>query len=268
MAGLPEYEKPPVREVVCGVLFKSLEGLLVPHFGLLWERFRDEYPRCQHVSPLAPVVERFGEPPRVELEVSDVPPLPRVWFIHQNGNGIIQVQQDRFLHNWRKVHPEDEYPRYDTVIALFKKQFQTFLSFLGDQGIGNVMPVQYEMTYVNEIPRGDGWDRREEVGQVFPDLSWRATGGRFLSALESVNCRFTFQMPDQKGRLHAGLRSSERRDDGQEVLLLELTARGMSDAGNLDGMWDWYSLAHQWIVLAFADLTGTEIQRDTWRRRV
>lgn len=267
MSELPEYANPPVREVVCGVLFESLKDLLAPHLGLLWERFREEYPDCRHVSPLAPAIERFGQPARVEMELSDVPPLPRIWFVHKDGNGIIQVQQDRFLHNWRKVHPDDEYPRYETVVAMFRDRLATFLSFLSDEAIGEVTPIQYEMTYVNEIPRGAGWDNGAQIGEVFPDLSWHSGSSRFLSAPESINCRFAFQMPQQRGRLHAAVRSSERRDDGQEVLLFELTARGIADAGSLEGMWSWYDLAHEWIVQAFADMTGEAVQKNVWRRR-
>ena len=103
---LPEFEKPPVIEVVCGVLFKPLESMLAPHLGVLWDRFKAQYRTCQEVAPLAPIVERFDESPGVELAISDKPPLPRIWFIHESETGIIQVQRDRFLHNWKKVRPE------------------------------------------------------------------------------------------------------------------------------------------------------------------
>ena len=113
---LPDYESPPVIEVVCGILFKSIDKLLAPYFGLLWEKYKPEYPICREVSPLTSVIERFDEPPRVDLQLADVPPLPRIWFVHKNDNGIIQIQRDRFLHNWKKVRPQDEYPRYPQVI--------------------------------------------------------------------------------------------------------------------------------------------------------
>lgn len=55
----PDFDAPPVIEVVCGIYFKSISNLLAPHFGLLWEKYRDEYPICQEVAPLAPAIERF-----------------------------------------------------------------------------------------------------------------------------------------------------------------------------------------------------------------
>src|SRR6266436_4453020 len=100
---LPEYDNPPVNEVVCGILFKRIDGFLNPYLGLLWEQYKPEYSECLEVVPLIPVIESFDTPspsePQLDLEA---PLLPRTWFVHANGNGVIQVQRDRFLHNWRK----------------------------------------------------------------------------------------------------------------------------------------------------------------------
>lgn len=126
LQSLPEYEKPPVVEVVCGILFEPIDTLLVPYFGLLWEKFKAEYSNCQEVAPLIPTIEYFDEQTVGEFKISDVPPLPRIWFIHVNGNGIIQVQRDRFLYNWRRMRPEDEYPRYHSVIHMFQNHLLSF----------------------------------------------------------------------------------------------------------------------------------------------
>lgn len=50
---LPSYKRPPVDEVVCGFRFERLRELKVPHIGLLWEKFRNEYPTVQHAVPIA-----------------------------------------------------------------------------------------------------------------------------------------------------------------------------------------------------------------------
>lgn len=98
----PDYDNPPLTEVVCGILFQNLESFLTPHVGLLWEKFKLDYPYCQEVAPLAPAIEQFGESLDVEFDLIDIPPLPRVWFLNENGSEIIQIQRDRFLHNWKK----------------------------------------------------------------------------------------------------------------------------------------------------------------------
>jgi len=143
-------------------------------------KYKPNYPICREVPPLTPVIEHFGEPPPVDIHLTDVPPLPRIWFVHREDNGIIQVQQDRFLHNWKRAKPEDEYPRYPKVIKLFKDRLSKFRLFLKENELGFIEPLQYEMTYINHIPEGDGWVDMSNVGDVFPDFALRANKDRFL----------------------------------------------------------------------------------------
>lgn len=263
---LPEFEKPPVIEVVCGVLFKPLESLLAPHLGVLWDRFKAKYPGCREVAPLAPAIERFDDSAGMELAISDRPPLPRVWFMHESETGIVQVQRDRFLHNWKKVRPEDEYPRYTNVIDLFREHLSTFDAFITDVGLGGVEPLQYELTYVNHIPQGEGFDSLGGIGGVLPDFGWRSDDKRFLPTPERVNWRTSFTLPEKAGRLHATIRNGVRNEDGRPLLLLELTARGFGKDGSRAEMWKWFDLGHEWIVRAFADMTDENVQRDVWER--
>ena len=266
---LPKYENPPVIEVVCGVLFKPIATMLVPHFGLLWEKFKPDYPSCQEVAPLPPVVERFDETAgsTLEFELTDKLLIPRIWFVHTNGNGIIQVQTDRFLHNWRKVRPQDEYPHYHHVIEMFRDHLAKFESYLREAKLGTVEPLQYEMTYVNHIPRGDGWTTFNDIGKVFPDFAWRGGTQRFMSAPEGINWRTTFVLPNRAGRLHVTIRHAIRPHDKHPILLFELTARGVGSDKSQEATWSWFDLAHEWIVRGFADLTGEEVQQNIWGRK-
>ncbi|NOT00313.1 MAG: TIGR04255 family protein [Phycisphaerales bacterium] len=263
---LPKFDQPPVIEVVCGILFHPLDAMLAPHFGQFWERLRAEgYTSCQEQMPLAPIVELFGEQPSLEIQFSDKPPLPRIWFVRQNDDGIVQLQRDRFLHNWKKTRPEHAYPNYEKVISLFRQRLDTFERFLRDGSLGQIQPRQYEMTYVNHIPQGSGWDAIADLGHIFPEVSWRNRRDRFLSALEAVNLRFSFQLPDGRGRLHATIRSALRRQDNMPVLLLEMNARGMPEDASRDAMWKWFDVAHEWIVLGFTDLTSDRMHQ-YWKR--
>jgi uncharacterized protein (TIGR04255 family) len=45
---LPSYDNPPVNEVVCGMRFYTPDKLRIPHIGLLWDKFRNEYPIIKH----------------------------------------------------------------------------------------------------------------------------------------------------------------------------------------------------------------------------
>lgn len=259
---LPNFEHPPVIEVVCGIHFESINSLYAPHLGLLWEEFKSDYPSCQEAAPLAPIIEQFdGEKP-ISFDFHEKPPLPRIWFIHKNDNGIIQVQRDKFLHNWRKVRPEDEYPRYPIVIEMFKDKLSKFESFLANNQFGKLKPIQYEMSYINHIWEGEGWANLSEIGKVLPDYSYRASKERFLPEPERINWHTSFLLPNKAGRMHVTIRNGKRKDDGKPMISLDLTVRGISDKG----MESWFKLAREWIVCGFADLTGEEIQRKVWRR--
>ncbi len=264
---LPDYEKPPVIEVVSGIQFNSIKNLTGPYLGLLWEKFKADYPRSKEVAPLVPAIEVFDEIPSREMAVfPDFLGLSRTWFETNDGNRLIQVQKDRFLHNWKKERDTDEYPHYDYVVSNFKLCLEKFEAFLQENKLESIQPVQYELTYINHIPQGEGWNTFGDLGKVFPDFSWRSAE-RFLPAPEGINWQTTFVMPEKSGRLHESLRSAKRRSDSQPILLLELTVRGIGSDKSRSAMWSWFDVAHEWIVRGFTDITGEELQRGLWRRK-
>lgn len=262
------FESPPVVEVVCGVLFSPLSSLLAPHLGLLWDKFKPAFPNCEAHPPLAPALE--SPAPSVllggGLELRSLPPLPRTWFVHESDNEVIQVQQDRFLVNWRRGESSAEYPRFSFVRKRFESHLETFCSFLSEHEIGALQPLQFEMTYVNHVPQGRGFTRWADVGAVFPDVSWRTNAPRFLDTLESIQWQASFALPDGQGRLRASLKPAVRRSDGRPLMVLELTARGMAIDEDAAGRRAWFDLAHEWIVRGFADLTDETVQREQWGR--
>ena len=90
-----KYENPPIDEIVCGISFDPIKELRSGHFGILWQKFRPDFPKVEDQIPTGPI-------PREEFENLDTLPLSRVWFLHRDENEIIQVQRNCFLHNWRK----------------------------------------------------------------------------------------------------------------------------------------------------------------------
>jgi uncharacterized protein (TIGR04255 family) len=263
---LPEFHNPPVIEVVCGILFQELSSLHGVQLGNFWDKLKPGYDHSKEVAPLAPAIEQFDPPKPLTLTISDIPPLPRTWLMTPKENGIVQVQRDRFLHNWKKVEATDEYPRYKEVIAMFKERLATFEEFLADNEIGSIDSVQYEMTYVNHILQGDGWNSLEEVGNIFPDFVYRRGASRFLDRAEQVNWRTSYVLPEKQGRLHAVVRSAIRSTDRKLMLLFELTTRGIPQQKCRQAMWNWFDLGHRWIVKAFEDLTSDSVRKELWKQ--
>lgn len=59
-------------------------------------------------------------------------PVPR----DRNGRNLIQVQDDRFLFNWKKAAEDDRYPSYEQVIERFSHYLAGFLECLKSEDIG------------------------------------------------------------------------------------------------------------------------------------
>jgi uncharacterized protein (TIGR04255 family) len=264
---LPDYDNPPVNEVVFGVQFSTLSNLKAPHTGILWEKLgRKEYPECKEMPPLAHTIESFGEvapqSPPLTIERFSHPPLPRLFFINAIQNHLIQVQQDRLHQNWRKLKSEDEYPRYIELYPKFTKSWQLFNSFVNELNLGSVQPDQYELTYVNHIPRGKGWVDLSDIENVFRDFHLEPNG-RFLPEPENMSWRRVYRLPNDTGRLHVSLRLAVSRESKDRIMILDFTARGFTTKK----MDTWFDMAHEWIVRGFSDLTSESIQDSVWKRK-
>jgi uncharacterized protein (TIGR04255 family) len=256
---LPDFENPPVIEVVCGITFKNIDLFLAPHTGRLWERYRADYPQCQETAPLQSIIEKKDGVSSIQFQVSQAVPMPRIWFISQDGTRLIQVQKDRFLHNWRKTQEADEYPRFPNIIDFFADTFSEFKRFVLDENLGTIEPIQYELTYVNHLEKGKEWKSFSDLGNIFPDFAWRNDDQRFLPRPESHNWHTTFLLPDNAGRLHLKIQHLLRMPDTFEVIRFDLTARGFPAKKPDTDMLEWFSMAREWIVRGFADLTSSKM---------
>jgi uncharacterized protein (TIGR04255 family) len=257
------YETPPINEVVCGLMFEPLKELLAPHLGLLWERYKPDFATCKQQPPLAIQLET-PEGTLTEAQVIfDEAPLPRVWFEETSGNGLIQVQRDRFHYNWRRVNSDDEYPHFDKVFGLFTEKLETFQRFVREIGCGELSIKQYELTYVNQILLGEGWHSVADIGDVFCDFSWKQDKDRMQP--EALNWRVTFPLPVGMGRLHAAVRSAVRNSDKKQILLFDLTARGGTEDRAVEKMQSWFVGSHNAIVRAFVEMTTQRIQKELWK---
>lgn len=262
----PDFKNPPVIEVYCGILYKPIEKLLAPHLGLLWDKFKKEYPKCQEVPPLMPVLESKGKNKKPEFNISELPPLPRVWFLQSSGNSIIQIQRELFIYNWRKILEKNEYPRYKIVFSKFLKHLGTFKSFLNEMSLEEIIPQQYEMTYVNYIPQGKGWNSKNEIGKIFPDFNWQSSKNRFLPPPEGFLWQTHFNLPENSGSLRIKIQKVQHRQTATPTVRFELMARGISKDTSFEGMKVWFDMAHEWIVCGFCDLTDSKTQRNIWGR--
>jgi len=253
----PSYKNPPVNEVVCGVRFNTPGNLFIPHVGLLWEKFRADYPIVQHVPTLASAK---GEIP---VDSATGTPLPRVWFINKSDDQLIQFQSDRFYFNWRKR--QRDYPRYSHVIKNFESVLNNVTIFFDEFELGELRPIEYELSYINQIPRGQGWDTIDDLPKIFSDYVWEKNKERFLPNPEKVSWKKEFLLPEKKGSLIVNLKQAIQIKEKIPLLILELRTRGIDESAKIEGVREWFDLAREWIVRGFTDLTTPEIQK-LWER--
>jgi uncharacterized protein (TIGR04255 family) len=268
---LPDFASPPVIEVALSVQFDPLSRFRTPHFGLLWSEFRREFPRTEEHPPRPPVIERFGIPraPKMDVRVEVALPVPQCRFLNDRGTELLQVQQDRFVHNWRKVGTGDEYPRYEFVKRRFEEELGTFRRFLARENLGDVVPNQCEVTYVNQIISGVGWERHGELGEILTVWTTRYSD-TFLSEPEDIGLRVRYVIPGRDGnplgRLLVAIDPGYRTEDDRPIYVLVLTARGRPVSEGIEGALGFLDIGREWIVRGFTSLTSLKMH-EIWERR-
>lgn len=267
LSSLPEFEAPPVSEVAISVEFDPLQNWHAPHAGLFWGGIKAEYPHTETQPPLPSQVEKFGDEfpqtPEIRVELVD-PDTMRFWFVSDPKTRLIQVQRDHFVINWRKVRGDEKYPRYAEIRPRFEREWEHFREFVAEQDIGAINVQQCEITYVNDILRGEGWEAVSDSLTLF--CPWWGNGSDgFLPRPEEIGIAGSFRMPDERGRLHFAVQHARRQIDKREVVQLRLTARGKPASSDSAAVLSWMDLGREWIVRGFADLTSPRAH-DLWRR--
>lgn len=269
---LPNFRKPPVTEVVVGLAFKPIEELSAIRIGQLWaEKFASAFPNAEEQPPYEPPVERFDQPvPRfsVGLELIGFP-RPRVWFINEAGDEVVQIQHNYFACNWRKVQPDAEYGRWASRRSSFERSLSAFQSFLAEHALGDVLPTQCEVTYINHIEPSDGWRDHSDAATVFtfvrnPAFEEEGFGGRLEQVQLSEQLRLERE-GEPIGRLHVVLQPAFRRHDNQPIYVLELTARGRPLGEDTHGVLSFLDEGRAAIVRAFAAITSSAMH-EVWER--
>jgi uncharacterized protein (TIGR04255 family) len=255
-SALPKYDHPPVVETILGVQFEPIAGLHSAHLGAFWATLGAEWPSTEEATPLEPQFERFDDGARwaelgLRLRLSALP-QPRIRIRNAANNRMIQLQNGRFIVNWLGVTGEP-YPNYETIRDDFTANLDRFCDFLAN--VANLpLPTanQWEVTYLNHIPKGTVWNTPAEWDFFLP-LQTRM--GLKHAHLESYSGEWQYVVPPQRGRLHVHWQHGQS-DDQRELIVLNLTARGPCNAPKLDAgpILEGLNLGRETIVQSFRDL--------------
>lgn len=261
------FKKPPIAEVCFGVQMSPLIGFLTPHIGQLWEKYKGQYPICR--EQLATTTGFEFDPnmvaPTPESVISpSAPIMHRSIFATADDSSVIQVQRDAFYFNWQRHDTSDDYPRYEPIVEQFETHFATFSRFIRENKLGDLVPLQLELTYLNEIPM-DGIP--SEI-HILKDAHWKPADHNFLSGPDNISIGASFLLGDAIGHLYSTF-NSVLKPNGEPVFQWVLVAKGTTQSKNvmkLDQMRPWFDNARDWIVKGFVDLSTREAQNVLWER--
>lgn|GEM_PF-7094988 len=265
---LINFARPPVTELVLGVQFsESIVDLdVVAAFGL---RTKAELPRREHHGPLARTTESFAPAPsarRIAFEVMRGFELPRTWFISDDEREVVQMQADRLIFNWRRMTPDDDYPRYARLRPIFERHLATLRHCLADAGRSSGIVDLAEVTYVDELAVPDAPAGMHPPLSRSLELVRDVAAGGPLPAAEDMRVQARFRIPDPNGgdrpagRLYVDAEPSLRAADRTPIYLLKLTANivmPMPDDAALVGALD---LGREWAVRGFEQITTKEVK--------
>lgn len=255
------FKRPPVTEVAFGVQFRSpiidLEVL-----GGIAARAKPGFPLREQHPPLLPMTEDFGLPQQgTQIIFQSAQELPRTWFATEDGRRLLQAQADRLGYNWRRIDPDDEYPRHRVLLPEFETHYEALIEDLSES---NPEIDVVELTYVNELraPESVPAETHPRLGRFLRPLEGESYA--FLPATEDgrYQARWRITEPNGQpvGRFYAAAEPVYRLDR-VPVYLLTLTARLVSRDGSAASVIRLLNTAHTWIVEGFRDLTTEEMHR-------
>lgn len=266
---LPEYDNPPVVEVIFAVSWRSLPLSVVDlsRFGL--EHLGDEFPNRQEQPPMHMPRESFDDAVQAlapSLTFLEGTPPMRLLFQSNDKTRLVQLQRDWLACNWQRASNDDSYPRYESIEGFFLDTWDKFLEFQGNNNETEIVVNQCELTYVNHITPGNLWERHGQVSDV---IRLAGIAGDFLPEPEDAQLAFRYRIRHEDrdiGRLHVQVQPAFRREDLSPLIQLNMIARGTPIEPGREGMVSFFQLAHKWIVNGFAATTTDLAQRDLWRR--
>lgn len=261
--GLPEFDAPPVVEVVLGVQFRPLLGLRPIELGPLREAWRPTHPVVQEQPLLPPAIEGHASGPRVAQFVVGPALNTRLWFLSEDTSSLVQLQHDRLTVNWRQM-TSTTYPRYRAMRDSFAERSADVVRFTAEHGLGRLSVTQAEVSYINAIDATE-----EELGDLGSVLRHWREPSTHLGRAEQARCTLVFPVPDigrPPVRLYIAVDPAQR-PEGTPSLFLTLTVRGDPGGDDVDKALRFMDQAHAHVVRSFAELTPDAMHAQWGRRR-
>lgn len=260
---LVSFDRPPVQEIAFAVQLSGSQ-LSLEVMVDIGRALKPSFP----VQQLQPALPRMMQPGVQSFSVSVGAPLPRFWFVSEDGLRLVQVQEDRVAFNWRRLGRDAPYPRYGRLRADFEQHLARMAQIAPELADDRLQADICELTYVNELETPG-----PSAGQLPLDAVLRMarplSDGDFLPDADDGQWtgRWTIRNAEGQtaGRLVAAAQPASRQHDQRPIYLLTMTGIMDREVRGGAAAFEQFDLAHEWIVRGFADLT-TKDMHDQWGR--
>jgi uncharacterized protein (TIGR04255 family) len=251
------FNNPPLNEVVIGVQFSPPNEYNQLYAFEVWNLYKKDYPQVQEKPYLPSSFETFG----ISQTGHQIINLgganhDRFWFISENGNELIQFQNDKLFHNWRKLEDEASlYPRYDAIIKKFSSELDILLNYFKKFDQRDTIINQCEISYISHI-KFDITDQ-DIMHSFFNCFNFKEQDASDFA----VTFRRSIKRDNNPvGRLICDIKVANDQK-GNPMILVNLTVRGAPASGRREDAIKFINEGHNSIIETFENITTKEAHR-------
>jgi uncharacterized protein (TIGR04255 family) len=255
MAQTVTLKNSPLIELVCGIQYDiSTYDFTVEN--AFYSKVKNSFPEITRNIPLALAFDKSSGV--VAPKPSPAFQTTRYFFINKNNNKLIQLQEGRYLFNWRKQESnQTDYPRFKNVYGEFKSNWETLSSTLKEAG-SDATINQLELTYIDHIYLSEMGVGENGIARFLKIVNQSI----LIDQQDALNLKITIPSKAIKGHIIVTLNTASRISDKKSLYVLDITARGM--LGDVHAHIDsWFTEAHDLIIKYFLDLL-TDEAKEKW----
>ncbi len=248
---------PPIVELVVGVQFSTERPADSTRLVLFWnQHLRASYPNASEAPALEDTFEKFGDDvawnrPGIRLSLESLPSI-RFQYTNETNDRMVQLQPTRLIFNW--MRRKSDYPRFSTLHAEFQNVYDSWEKFSLSDGVGEIVPNQWELCYVNFIPQGELWQTPGDWHKISPMFVAQVPSFEPLD-FENRIVQWKMLMPGNTGRVTL---TAEQVKNEQSKLGLQLTITARGPASTINECHERLSAAHDIIIELFEKLITPE----------
>jgi uncharacterized protein (TIGR04255 family) len=236
--------------------FETPLDLEITDLGVIRSFFKNAYPGLETHPPLGRMRLPVDGRSLTVSVVNDGVGAPRLWFLNEEGNRLVQLQSDRIAVNWRR-RLDEAYPRYtNTVRPMMQNAIDALTAAMESLGKPLPMPDIGEVLYINPIEAGEGFATAGQIGDVIS--LWGGPSDGFLPQPVEARLAATYAVLDG-GFLNIEVTPAQKASNGSPVLMTKLLVRAPIRPQTVDGAFKFFDAAREWVVRGFTSTTTSKM---------